>query len=169
MNSKQKKQLEEWIGLKCDDIVFNSKFDNWSQDTSVFNDRIVGKKQVVFLIEDENSELFGYYYNTEVVEKYYWQETDSKSFEFNLQSKNNRLKQPMKFEIKNLQEGGIYLREKSDDRLIWLGNICLRKENDKNYSFCQQNENYFDYNGIKKALCGEKYFTPKRILVIQMK
>ena len=50
------------------------------------------------------------------------------------------------------------------------------KENYKNESHCYQNEDRFDYHGIKKALCGKIYkypnwedFTPKRILVIQMK
>ena len=103
-------------------------------------------------------------------------ETDNKSFEFNLES-NGRLQQPMKFEIKDSKEGGYKLYEKSDSHfLIRLGDIYLYKENNKNESRCYQNENQFDYHGIEKALCGkiwneddEQYFTPKRILVIQMK
>ena len=47
----------------------------------------------------------------------------------------------------------------------------------KNESCCHQDENRFDYHGIENALCGkepkgkygEMFFTPKRILVIQMK
>ena len=119
---------------------------------------------------------FGYYLNTEVIEVYgYNVETDNKSFEFNLQSKYNRLKQPMKFEIKNLIKGGIYLWEKSTEHdLITLGDIYLRKENKKNESYCWQNESYFNYHGIEKALCGKtgrnnEFFSPKRILtIIQM-
>ena len=69
------------------------------------------------------------------------------------------------------------------------------KENWKNYSWCGQNEDWFDYHGIEKALCGkigystedrirrrllsitttapdqrniENPFTLKRLLVIQM-
>ena len=105
-------------------------------------------------------------------------ETDNKSFEFNLES-NGRLKQPMKFEIKNTN-GGYKLYKKSGYYLIGLGNITLFKENYKNKSYCDKNENRFDYHGIEKALCGKtKYiensrlkgenFKPKRILVIQMK
>jgi hypothetical protein len=44
--------------------------------------------------------------------------------------------------------------------------------NEKNKTFCFQNEDNYDYHGIKNALCGKTnptYFTPKRILVIQMK
>ena len=71
-----------------------------------------------------------------------------------------------------------YLFEKSHKYLIWLGNIWLRKENCKNKSYCYQDEDRFDYHGIKNALCGKTYyydfgskgqFTPQRILVIQMK
>ena len=100
-------------------------------------------------------------------------ETDNKSFEFNLES-NGRLKQPMKFEIKDLEWGGYYLWEKSSSHLISLGDISLHKENKKNESYCWQDEDNFDYHGVEKALCGKTYgnggyFTPKRILVIQMK
>ena len=58
--------------------------------------------------------------------------------------------------------------------LIRLGDIGLLKENCKNESYCDQNEYRFDYHGIENALCGKTYcnfsgyFTPKRILVIQM-
>ena len=82
----------------------------------------------------------------------------------------------MKFEIKDLEEGGYKLYEKSSYGLIWLGDIYLGKEYKKNKSFSDQHENWFDYHEIQNALCGKEpnkfglmYFTPKRILVIQMK
>ena len=63
--------------------------------------------------------------------------------------------------------------KKSSSRLIDLGDIRLYKENEKNESHCWQNERYFNYHGIENALCGKTgedgFFTPKRILVIQMK
>ena len=171
----QIQQIEEWTKLKCEDVLFDSTIDDWSQNTSVLNERIIGKKQIVFLIEDEDGEKFGYYLNTEVIEKYGdWIETDNKSFEFNLES-NGRLKQPMKFEIKDLKYGGYELYIKSIGYLIVLGDIYLMKENKKNESYCYQFEDWFDYHGIENALCGKKPypngedFTPKRILVIQMK
>ena len=129
------------------------------------------------MIEDLDGEKFGYYLNTEIIEKYDWgmNETDNKSFEFNLQS-NGRLPTPMKFEIKDSKKGGYWLYRKLNDYyLIVLGDIFLYKENKKNQSSCWQNEWRFDYHGIQKALCGKTYhnlsgyFTPKRILVIQMK
>ena len=174
LDNKQKTQIEEWTSLKCTDIIFDSNVDNWSEDTSVFNERIIGKKQLLFLIEDEDGEKFGYYLNTEVIEKYHkHRETDEKSFHFNLQS-NGRLDKLMKFEIIDLKWGGYYLFEKSDRdfKLITLGDIELKKENNKNLSVCYQNKNRFDYHGIKNALCKKIYppnsFIPIRILVIQM-
>ena len=67
----------------------------------------------------------------------------------------------------------ICLWEKSAEYLIDLGEIHLKKENNKNESRCYQNEDRFNYHGIKNALCGKTgyiggCFTPKRILVIQM-
>ena len=150
-------------------------FRSWSIGTSVLNKRIMWKKHLVFLIEETDGEKFGYYLNMEVIEEYgKWIQTDKKTFHFNLES-NGRLKQPMKFEIKDLKWGGIYLGRKSDEYLILLGDICLRKENNKSKSHCYQSENWFDYHGIQNALCGKQpdkygdmYFTPQRILVIQM-
>ena len=129
---------------------------------------------MAFVIEDIDNEIFGSYCETEISQTYVeWQQTDDKSFQFNLQSKNNRLDKPMKFEIKDLKDGGIKLYEKSYDDLIELGNIYLNKENSKNQSYCYQNENNFNYHGIENAVCGKTWinggcFTPKRILVIQM-
>ena len=79
----------------------------------------------------------------------------------------------MKFEIKDLRWGGYWLHDNTDCVLIRVGDIWLLKENKKNDSSCDQSEDYFDYHGIEKALCGKEGvrepFTPKRILVIQMK
>ena len=112
----QKEQLEEWTGLKIDELLFDSTTDNWSPKTSILNEKIIGKRQLVFLIEDEDGEKFGSYLNTKIVEKYYqYQETDNKSFHFNLQS-NGRLPKPMKFEIKNLIYG--------TSLVVWWLRIC---------------------------------------------
>ena len=174
ININHFKQLEEWSGLKCGDILFDSNVDNWNVNTSILNDKIIGKKQLIFIVEHSDNEIFGYYFNTQIIEKYNERmETDNKSFQFNLQSKNNRLQSSMQFEINDLQNGGIQLYERNNNILISLGNIHLHKENDNNNSTCQQNENYFNYHEIPNALCGQlwenKYFTTKRILVIQMK
>ena len=175
LTSEQNQKLEEWTGLHCSDILFDSDVDDWSNPEN-FNKKIIEKQQLTFLIEDEDGELFGYYFDTKILKTYnYYQETDSNSFHFNLQSKNQRLKEPMKFKIKDLKKGAIQLYDNSDQWLIVFGDIYLKNFIYKNESYCYQSENYFNYNGTENALCGkepenygEMYFTPKRILVIQM-
>ncbi|EMD45431.1 Hypothetical protein EHI5A_223580 [Entamoeba histolytica KU27] len=75
----------------------------------------------------------------------------------------------MKFDIV-LPEYAFYLCNQSNDCLFsfgYFGNILVFKENDKIKSYCNQNS--YEYNGIENALCGKYYFTPKRIIAIEMK
>ena len=175
-------QLEEWTGLECCQIIFDSSFDDWTTNKSVFHKRIIGKSKLVFIIEDNEGEIFGYYLNTEITKRYHeWRKTDDKSFEFNLES-NGRLTGPMKFEIKNEKIGGWKLFKKYDeyDDLIVLGDIHLKKKVKKYYSYCEHNEYIFNYHEIDFALCGKgkiynddesgemTCFDPKNIYVIQM-
>ena len=108
--------------------------------------------------------------NTEIIEKY-WEriQADNKTFEFNLQS-NGRLSKPMKFEMKDSENGGYMLYNKTwIGGLIELGDLKLKKQqSDYQSCYCQHNDK-FHYHGIEKALCGKQYFTLKRIVVIQMK
>ena len=148
--------------MKCSEILFDSDVDDWSEDTSVFNERIIGKKQLTFLIEDEDGEIFGYYLNTEVVEDYGWkQETDSKSFHFNLRCNFNRLESPMKFEAKNLENyrmAGFKMNTAEDDKnLIGMGDVYIFKEQLKHFevnTYVYQYDNASDKKqGIQEKGC----------------
>ena len=46
ISNSEIKQLEDWTQLKCGEILFNSDVDDWSKDTSTFNDKIIGKSRV---------------------------------------------------------------------------------------------------------------------------
>ena len=85
----------------------------------------------------------------------------------------------LKFEMKGENYPQIVTIKTTEERLIQLGDIGLHKENTKNKSCCYQSENY-NYDGLTDCLCGKtgfwigqelngNYFSPKRILVIQMK
>ena len=131
------------------------------------------KEQIVFLIENEDGEKFGYYLHTEIKLEAHRKQmvTDSKSFQFNLFSK-GRIENAIKFEILDTYKGGYKLFKKSHYHLIRLGDILLNKDNWKEHSECGQDDDLFNYHTIPKALCGKTYqelFTPTRILVIQMK
>lgn len=131
------------------------------------------------MIEDIRGEKFGYYLNSTVVEKYQQFVTvDKNCFHFNLKS-NGRLSGPMKFEIKNFNNGGYKIYDKSMNHpsLITIGEIFIMRQGTTSYyNNCEQHENYFNYHGIERALCGlepnhkgEMIFKPKKIIVIQMK
>ena len=138
------------------------------------------KNQLLFLIEDEDGELFVFYLDTPIQRKYDEQifTTNNKSFHFNLQS-NGRLSKPMKFEIKNKNLTGYQLTSSYSDILIQIGDIVLNRKSKRDFSYCKQTEEAFLYENIENAICGKtkqqneidesnKYFTLKRLLVIQM-
>ena len=171
LTEDEMKQLEDWTSLKCGDILFDSDIDNWAINTSEFNDLLFGKKQLTFLIEEEDGEKFGYYLNTEMIERYTKEiQTDRKSFEFNLQS-NGRLNGMIKFQIRNIN-AGIWLFGKSDELLITIGDIVLSKEDKKCESWFYQSNDNFHYHDIENPVCSKRGlsfpFTIKRLIVIQM-
>ncbi|BFU21960.1 trichohyalin, putative [Entamoeba histolytica] len=163
------KQIEEWTEKRINNILFDSDIDNWNIDTSVFDQRIWNKEDIIIIIEDSRGNKFGGYVNSKIdkVESYIY---DSKSFLFSLES-NGRIKGMKKFDIK-YPEYAFILHNKSDNCLFEFGlggysDIHVYKENNKTKSYCIQDS--FDYKGIENALCGKYRFTPKRIIVIEMK
>ncbi|BFU18091.1 trichohyalin, putative [Entamoeba histolytica] len=161
------KQIEELTEKRISNILFDSDKDDWNKNTSVFIQRILNKKYIIIIIEDEEGNRFGGYVSEKIdkVGRIY----DSKSFVFSLESK-GRLEGMIKFDIRQPQYA-FYLYNKSHDILFSFGNgygdILVYKENDKTRSYCKQNT--FDYKEIENALCGKYNFTPKRIIVIEMK
>ena len=172
ITKNKKKYLEKWTKLKCKEILFDSKCDDQDYQTSVLNKRIIGRKQLLFLIEDETKEKFGYYLNTEIQQDYqHIQRTDEKSFHFNLNKS-------MKYPIKILKYGNKFqLFDNNNSMLIQLGDINLKKKSDKKESFYKHRDCVsFDYKGLTVPfsfpihyLTFEKMcFNPKRIVVLQM-
>ena len=145
---------------------------DWNQNTSVFNERIEGKSNLIFLIEDEEKNKFGGFVDIQIA-PFNWLKTNE-MFLFSLQS-NGRLKEMMKFDKNPNNGGGFWLDRKNDPYLFGFGSgsgsnqdIDITKSNTKNISICCQT-NCYEYNGIQNALRGtNSQFSPKRILVIQM-
>ena len=176
LDTKECKQLEEWTKMKIDYVLFDSRKDNWREDTSVFHEKLKEKSNLIFLIESTCGNKFGYYLSTSIhptiVNR--WVETDDRSFLFNIKS-DNRLKNMMKFEIRK-GRFGYKMFDLADDCLINLGDrmaICLFKDNRKHESYCFQDGRFFNYHGVDEALVGktgyDECFVPARIIVIQMK
>ena len=169
MKKEDKQQLEEWIGLKCSEILFDSKFDDWYENSSIFNEKIIGKKKLLFIIENGCNEKIGYYFNSKVIEQYNeFQKTNSKSFHFKSESDYYFSNKLNKFEIVDNKKGGIMLWKQSDEHLITLGNIVLKKFGYDDYSFYCRFDKNFNYYGTENELYEKNYFRPNRFLVIQM-
>ncbi|BFU25517.1 trichohyalin, putative [Entamoeba histolytica] len=169
MNEVYIKQIEELTEKRINNILFDSDNDNWNRNTSVFDQRIMNKEHVIIIIEDSKGNKFGGYVNEKIDKVGEWI-NDSKSFLFSLES-NGRIEGMKKFDIKE-PEYAFYLFNQSHKCLFEFGygDICVFKENDKTYSSCYQHS--FSYEGIRNALCGKQIpecFTPKRIIVIEMK
>ena len=160
------KQLQEWSSMKCGEVVFDSDKDNWNPNTSVFDDKVMNRSNLIFVVEDTSNNKFGLYTTTKV-EKYDSYHTDQNAFLFSLKS-NGRLNDMQKYNI-SFKKYGFYLCHKSNENIFWIGNgsdICIKKKGNPG-SYC--NQRGFNYQGISNALCGGSKFTPKRITVIQMK
>ncbi|BFU25299.1 TLD, putative [Entamoeba histolytica] len=165
----QIEQIEEWTEKRIGNILFDSNKDDWKVNTSVFDERIMNKEDIIIIIEDEEGNRFGGYINSKIDEVGYYI-YDSQSFLFSLES-NGRMKGMKRFDIEQPLYA-FYLINQTDDCLFSFGygDIVVYKENDKIKSSCKQNS--FEYEGISNALCGKQHpdrFTPKRIIVIEMK
>ena len=188
MEFEEMKQLEKWTNKRCGEILFDSENDDWSRNTSVFDQKIAGKSNLLLYVEDMEKNKFGSYLSEKALEV----STDNKmkplgkdSFLFLLKS-NGRLDGMMKFEIQQ-QHNGYILDDKNNDRLIRIGfgKDCYIEKKDehlkqKAYSGCYVNQSStFDYHGLSNVLIGrscaynspkrkECSFIPKRSVVIQM-
>ena len=167
-------QIEQWTNKKCSTLLFDSNKDNWNIKTSIFDDRIKGKYNLLIVIEDDQNNKFGGYI-TQPIQQNTWT-SDKQAFLFSLKS-NGRIKKQMKFEIKeNVSKYAFYLGGKEESWLFQFScnhDIRICKQNSDGVSCCCQNNNYYDYHGTSNAFipnCFNKdqQFNPKRFVVIEM-
>ena len=166
--------LAEWTKRSMDMILFDSNIDDWSRNSSVFNERIVKRDGLVFLIDDENGNRFGFYLATKLEETYNSpMGANEKSFHFSFKS-NGRLQGLQKFDLVN-KKAGYTLSTSSVPELIKIGDIQLKKKEKAAECYCTQLGKNFNYQGLQSVLCGAEpnedrnmIFVPKRIVVAQM-
>ena len=157
-------RLEEWSGLIFDDLIFDSKNDDWKSKTT-FEEKMKGKKQFIILIETKNGEKFGCFVNNQI-QKLNTSFFDNNIFIFSINESSIK-----KYNIKP-EENGVAFKICSNkfDDLFVVGrtDICVKRSNVKSKSSCVQKS--FDYNGERNVLCdNSKTFTPKRFSIYQMK
>ena len=49
LDENEMNQLEQWTNKKCSEVLFDSDKDDWNQNTSVFNDKIENKNNLLFV------------------------------------------------------------------------------------------------------------------------
>ena len=172
-------QLEEWTGMKCSEVLFDSNKDNWEHEKCTFGEKVMNRSNMLFIVEDSAGEKFGGYINKKVDHYSTYSDgfeknrssslNDPKSFLFNIKS-NGRLSKMMKFDIikssdalrvydKNEKEGDIF-------EFGW-GDFRVLKKHKASSCYCAKGTTY-NYQGISSAMCGKRNFTAKRVIAIQL-
>ena len=178
-NEELETTIKTMTNKKIDSILFdsNNENDNWKLNTSVFNERIVLKDKLLFLIETKCGEYIGMYIDNQIQEKFYgnYLKTTNKSFLFNLDKKNGFKGRKMFMNKDN--NYGYCLFESISRFLITIGDITLMKQNFKHKSFLYINKNRYNYDECENPFVqtneidkyGQISFDVERILVFQMK
>ena len=176
---QHQKQLESLLEMKIDETIFDIQKYDWNIGASTFDSVVLNKRQLAFIIQDTNENIFGCYIDATIDNHVYLVEkewkgkmiSDSKSSVFSLYS-NGRLDKPMKFIVKEgYEEWSFQLYQKEWGALFAVGggnDIYVKKSEVKEECFYIQLS--FDYEGIENALIGKTVyhsFTVKNILVIQ--
>ena len=176
-------QIIEWFPFEMESILFDSEYCDWNVRTSLFNDKIIGKDNILILIEDTEKNSFGYFQEDVITNDFIHRSNDFQqlstttnlSFIFSYYS-NDRLGEPSYFKRKLDEQrfgNDLQLYEEGSDLLLTIGNgydICLMKNEFRNYCSCKQKS--FHYSGGNNLLVGERennFFTVKRIRVFQLK
>jgi len=163
------KFIEKWTGRQIISIVFDSDEDNWNSGKE-FSQYIIGKSNLLFMIDDDQNNRFGGYISSEITssDKYI---NDPDAFIFSLRS-NKRLSQPTQFKIK--YPGDAFISITTHDRYIFAfgGGYDIKLDSKKTSNYANSNPSSYDFSGHEDALYGKIYpyrFTPKRWVVYQMK
>ena len=164
-------QLEQWTNKKFGEIVFDTNTDDWNQNTSNFHNKIINKKDLLFIVQSDNDIHFGTYIHSKIgnIGWCHKESGDDKSFTFSFKDDI-----PRKFSIKQNAKIVFHLNSSSDSLLFGIGSndYNINKKNCKSSLAQQQQSNAtFDYNSINHPFTGSSggdCFTHKRVVVIQM-
>lgn len=169
--------LQQWTGLKFVEVVFDSDYDDWSLGTSVLHKKILGKSQLVFVVEDYDGNKFGGYLKEQIHTTFQsssrkncsWMIVDYNSFIFQVRKNNGECY--AKYPIKDNVGGMAFcVREENDDLLFHFGRGNGLKQSDLRIWKKGKTSNcvpyYYDFpsDALRPA---RSNFTPKRITVLQ--
>ena len=160
--------IENWTNKKIISIVFDSDINNWNSGRE-FSEYIIGKSNLLFMIDDVENNRFGGYINSRITNSDIYI-NDPNAFIFSLKS-NRRLNHPMIFRI-NIPENAFISFTTHDQYIFAFGGGYDIKLDKKETSYmANSNPSSYNFGANINALYGNIYpnrFTPKRWVVYQM-
>ena len=162
--------LEEWSGLKYHKTLYDSEINGKS--SKVFEKKILNHSNYYFIVVDSNNNVFGHYYKANI---YSTGQNDDEIFEdsFMFTLNSNGRCGVKKFE--NTVNGDINTWI-CDDDCLYACNSYTVNEFDKNTSSFDSGISYYfniDDSKVFTGSCESKdnpvCFTPKRVIVVEMK
>ena len=147
------KEIEQLTFSEFGEVLFDSDFCNWDQNSSTFDSHIFGKEKVVFVIEDEDGNVFGCYINSMInqrIDNIVAKDNENSNFDnecilFSLNS-NGRSKEPVSFNIQTkYAKEAFRLYSKYSEGLFTIGkqDVIIQKQKLRKYCNCQPTA--FDY------------------------
>ena len=161
-------RIERWTNKKIKSIVFDSDIDNWNSGRE-FSQYIIGKSNLLFMIDDVENNRFGGYINSKITNSDIYI-NDPNAFIFSLKS-NRRLNRPMKFQINS--PGNAFISITTHERYIFAfgGGYDIKLDKKETSYMANSNPSSYNFGSNRNALYGKIYphrFTPKRWVVYQM-
>lgn len=170
LEKNEMKQLEDWTKMKVGDVIFDIDSDNYDNRQTI-DSRVIGKSNLVFIVEDKECNKFGYYLSSEVQRIYNkWSPAEElKSFTFSLKS-NGRLPGMMKFPT-ICKTYGYLMYENENGVLSYCGyDFYIGVKSKPNLSQTRHSPSVTDFKGYTNPLTGKSGpFGLKKFVIIQMK
>ena len=162
--------LHQWTILPKHNILFDSRYDNWTKYNSEFFINIKDKQNLFIIIHDMDANIFGGYLSQPITKQNEWI-TDDQCYLFSISS-NGRIEQPTKFPIKQEKKNNAFIVFGDDfEYLFQFGYgydiIACKQDHAQNFN-SGVNETSFDFNKIKNPLTCSKTFIINRLVVVEM-
>ena len=155
---KSVSMMKEWILIDSSDKSFDSSECNWNNDLSDWFKDIKNKQNNLFVIENENQEIFGCYLD------HYSNECFMICFE-----SHEKFPHPIKFDVKNIFKSSIKNYRSIENKSIQIGDILLEKDESDKLKGSWKTSTLFNYNENEKNIIDQHYnkFTVERLMIFQ--
>nr|BAN40996.1 hypothetical protein [Entamoeba invadens] len=163
LDEEEVSKIKEWSGKNVTNVLFDSNVDDWGT-SAVFNRKVVGRKEVVVVVEDMKGNKFGgVIFKTIQAEDL--NTADPQAFAFVLKTK-GKIKGASKFKILEAHTNYAFGCYKDDHpRLFYITNCIFVMKRGEGGSNCISGITEIP---VKTNFWGGVNFTPKRIFVFQL-